>query len=157
MDVKWCLFLYVTGLLMVCLEIFIPGGIVGAVGIVSLVSSFWLAYTKMGSVFGSYFLSIGLVFGMFCIFLSIKLFPRTRFSERLFLRSSESDFKSTPQELESLKGKEGVTLTKLRPAGIASIDGKKRSVVTEGAFMKKGVEIKVVEVEGNRVVVREIS
>ena len=154
---RWCLFLYITGLLMVCLEIFIPGGIVGAVGLVSLVSSFWLAYTKMGSVFGSYFLSIGLVVGMFCIFLSIKLFPQTKFSDRLFLRRSESDFKSTPQELESLKGKEGVTLTKLRPAGIASIDGRKRSVVAEGTFVKKGVKIKVMEVEGNRVVVREIS
>ncbi len=142
---------------MTCLEIFIPGGIVGAVGVISVVSSFWLAYTRVGSVFGSYFLSIGLVVGMFCLFLSIKLFPRTRFSEKLFLRRSETDFKSTGDQLESLKEKEGVTVTRLRPAGIANIGGKKISVVTEGTYIKKGVKIKVMEVEGNRVVVREIT
>ena len=152
--ISWCIFLYIVGLLMVCLEIFIPGGIVGAVGVISIGSSFWMAYTRIDSVFGLYFVSIGLVFAMFCISISIKFFPRTRFSKRLFLESDESDFKSTSAELESLAGKEGTALTKLRPAGMAKIDGKRVSVVTEGAFLNKETEVKVVEVEGNRVVVR---
>ncbi len=155
--VKWCFFLYITGLLMVCLEIFIPGGIVGAVGIISIASSFWVAYTKISSVFGLYFVSIGLIVAMFCIFLSIKLFPRTKFSEKLFLRNSESDFKSTDNGLKSLEGKEGTALTKLRPAGIANVDGRKISVVTEGTFLSKGIKVKVVKVEGNRIVVREVT
>ncbi len=153
--ISWCIFLYIVGLLMVCVEIFIPGGIVGAVGVIAIGSSFWMAYTKVGSAFGLYFVSIGLVFAMFCIFLSIKFFPRTRFSKKLFLGKDESDFKSTSAELESLEGKEGITLTKLRPAGMAKIDGKRVSVVTEGAFLNKEAKVNVVEVEGNRVVVRK--
>jgi membrane-bound serine protease (ClpP class) len=154
---KWCFYLYFIGLLMVCLEIFIPGGIVGAIGIISVASSFWIAYTKISTVFGLYFVSIGLIVAMFCIFLSVKLFPRTKFSEKLFLRSNESDFKSTDIKFKSLEGEEGVALTKLRPAGIANIDGRKISVVAEGTFLNKGVKIKVMKVEGNRIVVREIS
>ncbi len=140
---------------MVCLEIFIPGGIVGVAGAIAIGSSFWMAYTRVSNMFGTYFVSIGVVFGMFCLFLSIRMFPRTRFSKKLFLGNDESDFKSTDVELKSLEGKEGVTLTKLRPAGKARIDGKKVSVVTEAAFVDEGKEVRVVEVEGNRVVVRE--
>ena len=142
---------------MVCLEIFIPGGITGAVGLIALCASFWIAYAKIGSVFGSYFVAVGLAVAMFCVFLSVKFFPKTRFSEKLFLRTDESDFKSTLDELQSLEGEEGVALTKLRPSGIANIDGKKRSVVTEGSFLSKGTKVRVVKVEGNRVVVREIA
>jgi len=155
--IRLCFFLYVVGLSMVCLEVFIPGGITGAAGVVSIGASFWFAYTKVGSVFGSYFVAAGLVIAMVCIFLSVRLFPRTRFSERLFLRSDERGFKSVSEELEFLEGEEGVALTKLRPAGMARIGGKKVSVVTEGIFVDKGVKIKVLEVEGSRVVVRKIA
>ena len=154
---SWCLFLYIVGLGMVCLEIFIPGGIVGVIGIISVASSFWIAYTKIGNVFGSYFISIGLIVGMFALFLSVKLFPHARFSKKLFLGADESDFKSTGSGLKSLIGKEGIALTKLRPAGIADVEGKKISVVTEGTLVNKGINVKVVEVDGNRVVVRGIE
>ena len=140
---------------MVCLEIFIPGGIVGIAGAVSIGISFWLAYTRVEGTFGFYFVTIGFGFGLLCIFLSIKFFPQTRFSRKLFLGHSEKNFKSSSSGLESLEGKTGITMTKLRPAGMARIEGKRASVITEGAFMEKGTEVRVVRVESNRVIVRK--
>ena len=153
--IRWCSFLYLTGLFMVCLEVFIPGGVVGAIGVLSIGFSFWLAYTKIGAIFGSYFVSAGLLMAMFCIFLSVKLFPRTRFSKKLFLGANESDFKASSGELKSMEGKNGVTLTKLRPAGMARIEGRRVSVVAEGAFISQDENVSVLKVEGNRVVVRK--
>ena len=43
----------------------------------------------------------------------------------------------------------------VRLAGIAEIGSKRLDVVTEGTFIDKGKRLKVVAVEGNRVVVRE--
>ena len=53
-------------------------------------------------------------------------------------------------------GKIGVCLTDLRPAGTIIIDNEPIDVVTEGNFVKQGSEVKVVNVDGSRVLVRQI-
>jgi NfeD-like C-terminal, partner-binding len=50
----------------------------------------------------------------------------------------------------------GVAVTQLRPSGTAFINGKRVDVVTEGPLIDQGASLKVVAVEGIRVVVREI-
>jgi len=54
-----------------------------------------------------------------------------------------------------LVGQEGTTLSELRPAGLAYIDGRKQDVVSRGQFIAEGVTIRVVDVTGNRIVVIE--
>jgi membrane-bound serine protease (ClpP class) len=56
--------------------------------------------------------------------------------------------------LAELRGRRGVALTALRPAGTAEIDGRRVDVVAEGgALIDRGAEIEVAEVEGTRVAV----
>ncbi len=52
-------------------------------------------------------------------------------------------------------GDRGQTVSMLRPAGKAKIDGKTMDVVSIGTFIDAGDEIEVVEVNANRVVVRK--
>lgn len=56
----------------------------------------------------------------------------------------------------ALVGRTGRTMTVLRPAGRAEIDGDYVDVVSEGAFIPPGRNIVVLEVSGMRVVVREV-
>jgi membrane-bound serine protease (ClpP class) len=49
---------------------------------------------------------------------------------------------------------EAVAVTALRPAGRASVGGELLDVVTEGDFVEPGTPLRIVRVEGNRVVVR---
>ncbi len=58
-------------------------------------------------------------------------------------------------EHEALLGKEGVASTPLRPSGMGLIDGRRVNVAADGEFIERDCPIKVVEVEGNRVVVRK--
>lgn len=53
-----------------------------------------------------------------------------------------------------LVGRPGIALTSLRPAGVASVDGERLDVVTEGEFIEQGSPIVVVRSEGYRHVVR---
>ena len=55
-----------------------------------------------------------------------------------------------------LLGREGVTLTPLRPSGAAAIDGVRLSVVTEGEFLETGTRIVVAQIEGERIVVDDL-
>lgn len=149
--------LYVVGLVLICLEVFVPGGILGTIGFFLIVSSIWIAFVRLGSVGGSYFLVGSLVLAMGSLYVVMRFGTKTRLSKKIFLQSTEKGFRSTSENLEDLKGRTGISLTTLRPSGKALIDGRKVNVVTEGVFLDRGSKIKVVMVEGNRVVVRRIE
>ena len=50
----------------------------------------------------------------------------------------------------------GVCITDLRPAGTISVEGEPLDVVTEGNFVKQGSSVKIINVDGSRVLVRQI-
>lgn len=56
----------------------------------------------------------------------------------------------------SLVGQRGETLSVLRPAGKARIGRQLMDVVSDGPYIAKGSPVEVVQVSGNRVVVREV-
>ncbi len=49
-----------------------------------------------------------------------------------------------------------MAITTLRPAGKAKINGQMMDVMSEGDFIKKGDKIKILKVEGNRILVRKV-
>ena len=53
-------------------------------------------------------------------------------------------------------GAVGVCMTDLRPAGTITIDGEPVDVVADGSFVKQGASVKVINVDGSRVMVRQI-
>ena len=53
-------------------------------------------------------------------------------------------------------GAKGVCVTDLRPSGTISVDGEPLDVVAEGSFVKQGDIVKVINVDGSRVLVRPI-
>ena len=80
--------------------------------------------------------------------------PRTKAGRALVLK----DTLAKPEEnFEALVGIEGVAVTPLRPAGMAELAGRRVDVVTDGVFVEKGRAVRVVAVEGARVVVAPIS
>ena len=70
------------------------------------------------------------------------------------LTTGQGYVSATPQD--ELVGKTGKTVTDLRPAGTAWIEGRPVDVVAEGVFLKKGETVRVIAVEGMRVVVRQV-
>ena len=77
----------------------------------------------------------------------------------LILKTSQNKvdgFQAAPQELEALAGQSGQSLSPLRPAGVALINGQRVDVVTNGEFIEPETEVEVVAVEGSRVVVRSL-
>jgi membrane-bound ClpP family serine protease len=64
-----------------------------------------------------------------------------------------SDAPSVSVEPKSLVGREGVAVSILRPAGKAMFGDQLADVVTEGDLIPKDERVRVVRVEGSRVVV----
>jgi membrane-bound ClpP family serine protease len=72
---------------------------------------------------------------------------------------NESSNQDSPdaRPLTHLLGLEGKAITPLRPAGSALIGDARVDVVTEGKFVDPNTQIKVIRVEGSRVVVEPAS
>ena len=87
--------------------------------------------------------------------LMLKRLPKSSAWQKVVLSEEESGYHSAPATYTSLQGKSGRALTDLRPAGTAEFDGQRVSVTTEGGFLEESTHIKVVEVEGSRIVVRK--
>ena len=63
---------------------------------------------------------------------------------------------ASAQASASLMGKQGVAVSVLRPAGKAMFGDRYVDVVSDGPYVQPGAAIEVVEVAGNRIVVREV-
>ncbi|WP_239454447.1 NfeD family protein [Bacillus suaedaesalsae] len=149
--------LFIVGFILLVLELFVPGGILGIIGIVAVLTSVFLSTAS----FEIAAISILLAF-ILCIaasILLIKVFGKNiKVFERLILKDrarTEKGYVSNVNRLE-LIGLEGMSLTPLRPSGIAIVDEEQLDVVTEGGYIGQNKPIKVIKVEGARVVVREI-
>jgi membrane-bound serine protease (ClpP class) len=144
----------VLGFILLLIELFTPTfGVVGIVGVALIVAGCYLAATQQSLAWG---LGISLA-SLIIIIAIIRLFPRTKLAKCLRLSATQdrdAGYQSGSMELKELSGKEGVSITPLRPSGTALIDGKRVDVVTEGIFLSKGETVKVTLVEGSRVVVR---
>jgi membrane-bound serine protease (ClpP class) len=110
---------------------------------------------------GTLFLTGTLIGTPAMIVIGLKMFPKTFVGKKLILSFSqerEDGFASySTERYDGLEGTEGEALTMLRPSGMARFDGKKYSVVTSGELIEKGTAIRVVKVEGSRVVVRSVK
>jgi membrane-bound serine protease (ClpP class) len=147
--------LLVSGLMLIGAEIFVPGGLLGAMGAVALLGAIGAAFAAFGSTAGSY-AAVGIIFLVgLVIYLWIKIFPKTRVGKRMTVSMDLGDSKATESGLSELLGKTGTASSDLRPAGFAVVDGKRVDVVSRGEMIAKGTPVTVIDVESNRVVVKK--
>jgi membrane-bound serine protease (ClpP class) len=143
--------LIAVGAALLLLETILPGLIAGILGMCCLTAGVIMAYTGFGVRAGNLALlsvSMGLILGTA---VWIKYFPGSRLAKVFISRRIVGDLKTDKPELLH---QVGVAQTNLRPSGMALINNQRIDVVTEGPMIERGTPIKVVAVEGMRVVVR---
>lgn len=147
--------LFLFGILLMILEIFLPGGIVGAIGFISIVSGLVMAAYDTEQGLAS--LGIAVLITAVITFILIKKYGFKGLINRFILSDEQRNEQGyvAPKDQRNLVGKKGIALTPFRPAGVAKIEGMRVDAVSAGGFIQAGVQIVVVQVEGTRVVVQE--
>lgn len=155
----WVVTLIIIGSAMVFLELFLPGLILGLLGISLVVMGVGLGIARFPEyalwlIFGG----IGAVAGV--ILVGLWGLSRSGFFRRHLALSTaqraQEGWVSAPSD-DSLRGEEGITLTPLRPAGAAMIRGKRVDVVTDGVYIRENQRVRVREVHGSRIVVDPVE
>jgi hypothetical protein len=166
--------LFVLGLVLIAAEIFILPGVtvMGISGIILVIASLvlvtlermpettqdWINLGARMSTFG-----IGLVVAIVGAFVLAWYLPHLPYASRLVLvppgeedAAGEAGPDSGTDARGALLGAIGEAATTLRPAGKARFGDDYLDVVTEGDYVNPGSRVQVIEIEGNRIVVKEV-
>ena len=155
----WCALLLVVGLILVTAEVFIPsGGVLGLLSISSILAGIVLAFYYRGAEVGLIFLAVTAVTVPTALGVAFRYWPKTAMGRRLLLNlpTSEEVLPDTPERrgLRQLVGKYGVAKTVMLPSGAVLVEGQTIDALSEGMPIEAGQRIQVIEVRGNRVLVR---
>lgn len=153
--------LLLAGVFLLFLEMFIPSaGLLFICASCCVVGSLIIAFIidiKLGGVF----LFIVLVLAVTLPGILFQIWKRTPIGRRMFLNVPPADADAAEDSVDagyrSLMGEVGKTLTPLRPAGTTEFSGRRVDTVAEGILIEPGSWVKVVDVQGRRVVVRQIE
>lgn len=153
---NWEILLFVVGLLLIALEIFvIPGfGIAGVSGIILVVSGFFLSLldnvnfnfegvSSAETGRATLTVLIGFVLGTVTVVWLSSLIGTKGMFRRMALVTDLENTTSSPL-LTGMIGKEGLAYTVLRPSGKVSVDGELYDAVSESGYIEKGTTVRVV-------------
>jgi membrane-bound ClpP family serine protease len=167
--------LFLLGLVMIGIEVFIlPGfGVTGISGILLVLAGLglatvdrmpqtsqeWVSFGQTLTTFG-----FGLIVATAAAFTVARYLPNIPYANRLVLAppgekegvEDASAASGVGENLVALLGAVGTAATVLRPAGMARFGDAYVDVVTEGGFVPAGARVQVIEIEGTRVVVKEV-
>jgi membrane-bound serine protease (ClpP class) len=163
--------IFFVGVALLAIEIlFIPGfGIAGIPGIILIFIGAILSFQDFTIPRTPYDVDLFImnIFTVMCsligsgiaIFLLFKFMPGIPLFNRLVLTTSETAqggfvIPSQPAGGSELTGAKGRALTALHPTGKIEVNNNTLDVVTDGEFIEKGQTVEIIEVRGNRIVVR---
>jgi len=148
--------LFIVGVVLIALEVIIPGGIVGAFGVLALISGIVVAYIEYNSE-GA--LMAGLVAGglvVLALIVEFAVLPKTPLGRRLFLRKRIEGKNVYSQGGDLELGTEGMAVTALAPTGMILIEGEKYEAASRSGFIEKNESVKVVEKDNFRLIVSKL-
>ena len=140
-------------------EIFIPSlGLLTVAALMSLAGGLYIFF-QIGDTAGwvGVWISAFLIPAVWVIM--YRLLPKTSIGRILVLKKNQPAAGGIPDQenLHLLINKNGTVLSPLRPVGMCDFDGIKIVCVSESGYIDKQAHVKVIHVEGNKIVVRKVD
>jgi membrane-bound serine protease (ClpP class) len=149
---------FVGGLVLIGMELAVPGiGIFGVAGVLLLFGS--LFYMLGADTQAMIILAGGIVISVLLFALVIRRLPKSRLFSKVALTARSTGDKgyiSHKDKSEYLHCM-GRTITILRPAGTIRIGKERVDAVSNGGFIDRNVEVRVVQIDGSRIVVEPVD
>lgn len=143
--------LLLAGFVLIGMEIFIPGGILGIFGSIAWISAAvvgWRGFPEPWNLISAFSL---LLVGILTFVVWIRYFPKSRVGKSLSLEESTEDYKSHTTDDDIPVGTLGEAISTLRPSGIARFDGKRVDVVADGEWIESGEPVKISSTSGGHI------
>ena len=143
--------LLVLGMALAAIELFvIPGfGLIGLLGLASAVAAVIVAVTSLELPMALAALGAGVVGGIALGWLVVS----SRVARSMVLERTQRGARASDGARRPPVGAHGTAITPLRPSGTVRIDDQDVDVVTQGIYVDAGAPVRVIHVQGARVLV----
>ena len=156
--IAWSILLLFLGCVFVIAEVFVPsGGVLGFLAGSSIITAIAMAFYQVGPTAGFTFIAMAIVLLPISIVVAFKLLPHTPLGRTLLLGLPTEEEVSPDDENKDLIGKIGTAKSPMLPSGAVLVDGRTVDALSQGMAIEAGQTVVVVEVKGNRVVVRAVD
>jgi len=136
----------------ILLELITPTmGLLSAMALVALIGSIAMAY-RVSSHYGLAIAIVDIALVPVTILVGLHYMKTSRMTVNAAVEAGSQD--GLAKRHAALVGKTGVALTPLRPAGTVRIGDERYDVITEGTHVDPNSTVRVVRVEGDKIVVR---
>lgn len=147
--------LLALGFLLVFIEFYLPGAVMGIAGGIFILASLVLfaIQTESPLAIALYIVGIGVAMVLLIKFAIWRI--RTAKPQRsIYSNASQNGFQAVSYDHSSI-GKKGIVLTDLKPAGFIMVDGKQQPAISQEGYLSKGTKIKVIGGEESNLIVRK--
>ena len=152
------LLLFVLGIVLLALDLFIPGIVLSVAGTLAMLAGTAQAFSLYGVGGGLLAFAIGAVLLSGALYIEYGLLPKTRFGKKFFLHAEVHGNSQGPAAgTASLTGQEGVALTPLMPTGQIEIEGRRYEALSLDGHVDKGTRLKVTGSQNFSLTVTKLS
>jgi membrane-bound ClpP family serine protease len=146
--------LLAIGLLLIFIEFYLPGAVMGVTGTILVLISIFL----FASTFNSSILTILYIIGTtVCVGLLIKFALRRIVKAKpeysIYSNKDQKNYYASSYDKTAI-GKKGIVLADLKPGGYITIEGKQHQAISLTGYLTKGTEVIVVSGDGESLSVR---
>ena len=147
--------LFVIGLLLLTVEVFVPGAILGIAGGLSLLAGVVFAFAEHGPTGGLLALTGAIAAVLAMVYIELRVLPHTGLGKRMFLRGAIDATSQPPvaSAADAVVGREAKALTVLAPTGIVEVAGRRYEARCDSGFADAGASLRVTRVESFHLVV----
>ncbi len=148
--------LFSLGILLLAVEVIIPGGILGSIGGLLMFGGCVAAFLKFGTGGGLIAMGVALAAAALAFFFQFRILPKTALGRRAFLTKEITAVSAAfGEESKDLIGKSAKALTMLSPSGYILIDGKRYEAFCQSGQVPAGAALDVIGADNFRLIVSE--
>lgn len=143
-------------LVLVALEVFVPGGILGVCAVVCLLVATYLCFVEYGFLPAVALFVATASAALMLAIVQFRWWIKSSAGDGLFLRAVVGRTASTAPEESAVVGRSCETLTRLNPSGRISLDGVSYEAYSRDGYVEAHTSVRVVGCDSFKLIIQKI-
>jgi membrane-bound ClpP family serine protease len=151
------LFLFAIGVIMLAIEVVVPGAILGIIGGIAMLIGVIVAFDQFGFEGGALAAGVAVALVGIALYLEFVLLPKSRLA-KTFSMTATVEGQSQPAVADrAVIGKRVIAITPLAPSGVVELDGRRYEAFARSGHVPAGAQLDIVDLDNFRLIVTHPS
>ncbi|MBA3721697.1 MAG: NfeD family protein [Parachlamydiaceae bacterium] len=143
------------GLLLILIEFYIPGAIIGIIGSFFVLASIIVFVSQSASILEIILFVVGVVISLLCIVrFALWRIVKAKPGYSIYSDGNQEGFQASRYDAAAI-GKKGIVLSDLKPGGYILIDGQQHQAISQAGYISKGSEVIVLSGQEESLIVKQ--